>query len=120
MKRYYILLTITIVIPVNADVPQEQKHEVEHLLSFVKNTPCQVSRNGNYVKGVDAVAHIQKKYDYFRDKISTTKQFIDYSATKSMLSGKHYMVKCGHQPPQKTEDWLLNELRKYREYKNRH
>lgn len=120
MKKYYILLAITIMNSVNADVPLEQKHEIEHLVNFLKNTTCQVSRNGKYHKGAEVVAHIQKKYDYFRDKIGTPKQFIDYSATKSMMSGKYYMVKCDQQPPQKSRDWLLNELRKYRESKNRH
>ncbi|MDH4263807.1 MAG: DUF5329 domain-containing protein [Spirochaetia bacterium] len=97
-----------------ADVPEKQKHEVEHLLNFVKNSPCVINRNGTDYNGVDALAHIQKKYDYFKDKISTTEQFIEYSATKSTMSDQHYTVKCKNNAPIKTRDWLLNELNTYR------
>jgi len=99
---------------VSADVPPEQKHEVEHLINFVKTSSCEINRNDQYHDGEKALAHIQLKYDYFRNKIKTTEQFIEYSATKSTMSGKFYLVRCGDQPPQKTKDWLLHELERYR------
>jgi hypothetical protein len=118
MKKYCLLLVIIFANPVNSDVPPEMKHEIEHLIYFIKNTSCQINRNGQYYDGEKAVAHIQKKYHYFRDKINTTEQFVAYSATKSTMSRKYYMVKCGNQQPEKTKDWLLNELKKYRENRN--
>ncbi len=94
---------------------QVKKHEIDHLVSFVKNSPCTVIRNGQHHDGNEAIAHIQKKYNYYRDEISSTEQFIEYSATKSTMSKKYYMVICGDQQPIKTKDWLLTELKKYRE-----
>ena len=119
MKRFFPFAMLLLVSVVNADVPVEYQDEVEHLINFVKNTSCQINRNGEYHIGAKAIAHIQKKYRYFKDDISTTEQFIDYSATKSTMSGKYYMVKCGGQEPEKTRDWLLKELKKYRVHKNR-
>ena len=94
-----------------ADVPQEQRAEVEQLLNFVKNSPCTFNRNGTKHPGKESVKHIQKKYDYYRDDIKNTEDFIAYSATKSMMSGKYYTVSCPDNKTIKSKDWLLNELK---------
>ena len=100
-----------------ADVSTAQKPEVEHLINFVKNSSCEINRNGRFHKGNEAVSHIQKKYAYFRDKINTTEEFIEYAATKSTMSGKYYLVKCGKAEAVRTKEWLLNELKSYRQKK---
>ena len=43
-----------------ADVPPETQHEVQHLLNFVRNSPCQIVRNGSAHEGPEAIKHIQK------------------------------------------------------------
>jgi hypothetical protein len=100
---------------VNADVPADQVKEVSHLLGFVKNSGCIINRNGNDHAAAEGVSHIQKKYDYFRDDIKNTEDFIKYSATKSTMSGKYYMVTCPGKETIKTEDWLITELKRFRE-----
>jgi len=102
---------------VHADVPPSQKAEVEFLLEYVRNTDCVMDRNGSHHKGEEAVAHIQRKYDYFRDRIKSTEDFIEYSATKSTMSGKYYKVLCDGQEPMRAKDWLLGALKNYREGK---
>lgn len=97
-----------------ADVPPETQHEVDYLIAFVSNTPCQIDRNWSLHSGPDAIKHIQQKYDYFKDDISTTEQFIEYSAAKSTMTGRDYLLKCTGQSPIKTRDWLLQELQTYR------
>jgi hypothetical protein len=64
--------------------------------------------------GAEAVKHIRKKYNYFIDDIESTEDFIQYSATKSYLSGKYYLVYCGEHAPIKSRDWLLQELKSLR------
>jgi hypothetical protein len=64
--------------------------------------------------GKEAVKHIQKKYDYFADDITSTEDFIKYSATKSKMSGKYYKIHCSGKKPVKSQDWLLTELKAYR------
>ena len=91
--------------------------EINHLLKFVSSTECQYERNGTMHNGLEAVKHINKKYDYFLDDIKKTEDFIKYSATKSKMSGKYYMVHCPNLVPIKSQDWLLKELKRYRSKK---
>jgi hypothetical protein len=97
-----------------ADVPSEQRHEVEHLLNFVANTSCIIDRNGSLHTGPDALSHIKKKYAYFRDDISTTEEFIERAASKSTFSGTAYKVRCGDNKTITTQHWLMTELVAYR------
>ena len=112
-----LLVTVLLLFPhaLVADVPPEQKAEVDYLLEYVSKSGCEMNRNGSRHKGEAAVSHIQKKYDYFRDDIKSTEDFIEYSATKSTMSGKYYMVECEGQESMKTQDWLLDALQVYRE-----
>lgn len=97
------------------DVPESQRDEVMHLLEFVNSTDCTFERNGTKHTGEEASKHIKRKYKHYRDKITTTEEFIEYSATKSTISGKEYLVYCGNGPPVKSRDWLLEELKVYRQ-----
>ena len=109
------LLVLLLTAGAHADVPPAQQPEVAHLLGFVRTSTCLINRNGTTHHGEEAAAHIRKKYEYFRDRIRTTEQFIEYSATKSTMSGEYYTVLCNDQEPERTQDWLLKELKHYRE-----
>ena len=115
VKAMTLLMTLMLTKTACADVPPEQQPEVAHLLQVVKNSRCKVNRNGSLHQGEEVTSHIQKKYAYFRDKIKTTEDFIRYSASRSTLSGKYYTVHCEGQEPIRTRDWLLQELKEYRE-----
>jgi hypothetical protein len=99
---------------VHADVPSEQVPEVNHLLDFVKNSGCIINRNGTDHPAEKGISHIEKKYDYFRDDISSTEEFIEYSATKSTMSGDYYTVSCPGKKTIRTQDWLMDELKRFR------
>ena len=102
---------------IHADVPEAQKSEVNHLLEYLKNSGCQMERNGSKHDAQEAVKHINKKYDYYRDDIKTTEDFIDRSASRSSLSGREYHVLCPGQETRPTADWLKEELEHYRKEK---
>ncbi|WP_231295737.1 DUF5329 family protein [Colwellia sp. PAMC 21821] len=91
------------------------QEEIKHLLSFVASTECKYERNGTMHNGKEAVEHINKKYAYYAEDIESTEDFIKYSATKSKMSGKYYKIHCSSNAPLKSQDWLLNELRVYRQ-----
>lgn len=99
---------------VTADVPPKQEKEVAHLLNFIEHSNCIINRNGNEYPAIRANAHIESKYDYFRDDIKNTEDFILLSATKSTMSGKFYIVSCPGEKTIKTQDWLLHELKRFR------
>jgi hypothetical protein len=92
--------------------------EINHLLRFVAATDCHYERNGTMHTRLEAVKHIQRKYQYYVDDIASTEDFICYSATKSYMSGKYYLVHCGDHAAIKSEDWLLLELKTYRAANN--
>lgn len=97
-----------------ADVPVEQGAEVEHLINYLQASDCRMVRNGKSYEGPEGANHVRRKYDHFRDEISSTEDFIEYSATKSMMSGKYYLVECPGEEPVRSRDWLLKELKAYR------
>ncbi|MEE4245862.1 MAG: DUF5329 domain-containing protein [Kangiellaceae bacterium] len=91
--------------------------EIAHLLAYVNKSNCQYERNGDFHNAQEAVEHISDKYEYYEDDIKTAEDFIEYSATKSVLSGKYYRIHCPTQQPVKSADWLLDELKRYRQTK---
>jgi len=95
-------------------ISQGTQLEIQHLLAYVKSTDCQYERNGTQHTGVEAVEHIKKKFDYFLDDIKTAEDFIEYSATKSKMSGRKYKVHCKGMSEQTSHDWLTKELQLYR------
>ena len=97
-----------------ADVPSEQAAEVQHLINYLAESDCVMIRNGKEHTGEEGAEHVQRKYDHFRDDIESTEEFIEYSATGSLLSKKKYHVQCGTEEPVPSRDWLLEELERYR------
>jgi len=98
-----------------ADVPDAQKPEVDHLLEYIRTSPCQFMRNGRQYPGERAYKHVLRKYNYFRDRIATTEEFIELSASVSTMSGEPYWFICEGEPREPSKDKLLGELERYRE-----
>ncbi len=118
-KNYTILMLVTVFLLILntisfADNRTDSQREIEHLLHFVARTSCQYERNGSLYNGAEAKAHISKKYDYYKDKIISAEDFIAWSATKSMMSGKKYKIHCPDSAAIYSADWLQNELEAYR------
>lgn len=93
-----------------SDIDKNQQMEIDFLLSYVKNSECIFNRNGINYKGSEAVTHIKRKYDYYKNEIKTTEDFIDLAATKSEISGRNYTVKCKNSEIQALGKWLLKAL----------
>jgi len=111
--KVLILIAATCTISV-ADVPDSQKSEVAHLLEFVTTSECEFERNGKRYSGEKAASHINRKYKHFRKGISSTEEFIEYSATKSTRSGEYYYVYCSDGNQLRCADWLTEELINFR------
>jgi len=87
---------------------------IDHLLEFVEESNCTFIRNNEEHDSRNAAEHIRKKYDYFKDKIDTPEEFIELCATKSLMSGRPYMVRCEGDRKTPAADWLQAELDNYR------
>ena len=93
-----------------SDIDKKQQKEIDFLISYVYNSQCIFNRNGIDYKGSEAVTHIKRKYDYYRNEIKTTKDFIELAATKSEISGRNYTVKCKNSELQELGKWLVKSL----------
>lgn len=94
----------------------EAQGEIEYLFTFLEKSDCEFKRNGTWYDGKEAVAHINRKYQYLLKKglVSTTESFIERAASKSSMSGRAYQVRCGGGDPVESKDWFFLELEKMR------
>lgn len=103
-----------------SDIDNNEQREIDFLISYVNNSKCIFNRNGIDYKGSEAVTHIKRKYDYYKNDIKTTKDFIELAATKSEISGRKYTVKCKNSEIQALGKWLLKALNTLREKGHAH
>ena len=92
---------------------------INYLLSFVEKSECTFIRNNKANTAKEAVRHMRNKYDHFRDEIETPEDFIRLSASKSLITGRPYMVKTKSGQMIKAQTWLLEALEAYRQKKRR-
>ena len=112
-KHFYILFfSLTLFLNANQGT---SKNEINHLLNYVEHTPCYYIRNADKHTGKSAREHIEKKYDYYKEDIHSTEDFIRLSASKSTLSGSPYYIQCQNKAKIKSAKWLLDELKRYRD-----
>jgi hypothetical protein len=100
--------------PMSSTADDGLTNAIQYLLDFVKNSDCTLIRNGKNHTAQEAVAHIKRKYNHFKDEIKTPEDFIRLTASKSLISRKPYMVKTSDGRILRSQDWLLNALKDYR------
>lgn len=118
-KTIHIILLALNILPLSAyarELPAQVQDQIGHLLVFIADSECKFMRNGNWYDSSEAAKHIKRKFEYVRDKglVNSAEDFVQYSATKSSLSGRKYRVKCGDGPEMNSSDWLQVELSRYR------
>lgn len=111
-KKIVLLLFFTLFGSVTTQA--NTKSEIDHLLNYVQTTQCTYLRNGDAHTGKEAAAHIQKKYDYFKEDIGSAEDFIRLSASKSTMTGSKYYIQCPGAPRIESSKWLTKELYHYR------
>lgn len=83
--------------------------EIASLLYFIEQSECTFIRNGKQYDTLEARQHIEIKYTYFKERITTAEEFIQYSAAGSTITGKSYRVLCNG-VSMNSSDWLNAEL----------
>lgn len=116
--KFILLLTLVISsLSVSAaDLPKKSQQEISHLIHYLEVSGCRFNRNGTWYTSVEAVKHINKKYEYLLDKkiVSSAEVFIEKAASESSMSGKPYLVQCGEAQAQPSAKWFTSELESYR------
>ena len=87
---------------------------IQFLLKHVADSGLTFIRNSERHDAFDAAEHMNSKYEYFRDKIKTPEEFIQRCASKSLMSGKSYLVVLENGEEVRTDEWLLRALKAYR------
>ena len=73
---------------------EQMQVEIDHLIKYIQSLDYKFIRNGKAPSSEEAIEHILQKYDHFEDKIKTTEDFIDFCASKIILSKKPHKIGC--------------------------
>jgi hypothetical protein len=99
------LIFVTGSLQLNA-APPAVDSAIKKVLALVERSDAKFIRNGKEYPARDASEHLAKKYDYYKKEIKTVDDFIDKCASKSILSGKPYLIKPKDGKEMLFSDWL--------------
>ena len=111
--RPALILLVALFVLAAPALAHSMTEEIDHLLGFIAASPCAFIRNDVEYSGEQAVAHIKDKYDYYNSDIHSAEDFIRLAASKSMMSGRPYSVRCDA-TVMPAADWLNRELAAFR------
>ncbi|MCE5333541.1 MAG: DUF5329 domain-containing protein [Desulfobacteraceae bacterium] len=93
----------------NGEIVGNQQEKTEKLSAYlidqVAKSHLIFTRNGTEYSSLEAAAHIRNKYEHFKSRIKTPEDFIHVCASKSLVSGKPYLVSTA-QGKIPVEKWL--------------
>ena len=119
MQRLFLLhpiafLTIAIIVIAPMESQADTELEIRHIIKYIESSKCTFVRNGKEYNTKEALEHILNKYEYTKRWIKSAEDFIEYTATKSSMSGRPYTVRCDGREILSSE-WLLEELKRFRD-----
>lgn len=71
---------------------ENTKEAITYMIDRVANSHLVFTRNGTEYSSREAADHIRKKCEYFKSRIKTPEDFILVCASKSIASGRPYLV----------------------------
>ncbi|TGK08289.1 hypothetical protein EHO58_06740 [Leptospira selangorensis] len=116
MKKFLFYFIITLsVFSFAPNFAAEPEDEIKSLVSSLDSCKgCVFIRNGSEHKLDEAKAHLLRKYDAAKNKISSTEDFIKGLASKSSITGTPYKIKFPDGKEVESEKWLTNKLNELR------
>lgn len=101
-----------------AEPPASVQMEVNFLLGYIEGSGCEFYRNGTWHDSKTAQAHLRDKYKNLitRNLINTTEDFIELAGTESSISGQPYEVRCNGGATVTSNQWLRDELARFRTF----
>jgi hypothetical protein len=118
MKVKFLLVFLLLIISntlVFADQSdKELSDKINHLITYVEQSPNTFVRNGQEYDGKSAAKHIRDKYIYYKHSIRTPEEFIEKAASASMMTGFAYLVKLPDGNFVELKNWLLEELARFK------
>ncbi|MCB1584459.1 MAG: DUF5329 family protein [Xanthomonadales bacterium] len=93
-----------------AEITEPETDKINFLKQEILSSNCQFERNGKVYSANKALEHISNKQSYYKKKINSAQDFINYTATKSHISGNPYYLICNDQQKQSLAIWLNSKL----------
>ena len=87
---------------------------IDYLFHYVETSKATFIRNGAEHTPAEAASHIKAKYEHFKNQIKTPEDFIRLSASKSLLTGKPYLVRTSDGKETQLDAWLTEALKEHR------
>lgn len=87
-----------------------EARKIQYLITLVSLSPYSFVRNGKAHTSKEAASHLRFKYGKSGGRIETARQFIEYVASKSMLTGQPYLLETVEGARFPINDLLENEL----------
>jgi hypothetical protein len=118
-QRLFIVIAATLSIlaapPITeAAQTDELDTTIEYLIGHVSGSGLTFIRNARRYSAAEAAEHMRRKYEHFKDDIRTPEEFIARCATRSLLSGKPYLLVTEQGEEIPTSAWLGRALEDYR------
>ena len=114
MNRYPAFLFALFLVLIPCEIQADSEEEIHHLIQYIGNSGCIFIRNGKDHDAAEAMKHLQRKYDYLKQRISATEDFISTIANRSSMTGEPYRVRCGGRETLSAE-WFTRALIRFRQ-----
>lgn len=106
--RIFLLISAVLQVTIClADDSLDQR--ISQLLQAMETSNCQFIRNGKVYSSAESTAHVRKKYQHFKEDINSVAEFIELTASRSLISKKPYQVQCGTGAPENSSSWLASK-----------
>jgi Family of unknown function (DUF5329) len=116
--RLLLLLFLSLLAAVCSAAPLSPaaRAEIDALMTRLEASGCEINRNGTWYPAADARSHLLTKLGYLEERgaVQNAEQFIERAASRSSMSGRAYLIRCGDQPPTETGTWLALQLQAMR------
>ena len=110
----FLILIASIVFASPAKSAESLDQTISYLIEYIAGAKATFIRNGTPHTPAEAAAHIKAKYAHFKTEIKTPEDFIRLSASKSLLSGKPYLVRLPDGREMHLDGWLTDALKRRR------
>jgi hypothetical protein len=106
--------TFSLVLITQTFADESLEQTINYLLHYVETSKATFIRNGTEHTPAEASKHIKAKYDHFKNEIKTPEDFIRFAASKSLLTGKPYLVRTPDGKETHLDAWLTEALKTHR------
>jgi hypothetical protein len=108
-------LVLTFSLPAHSFAGESPEQTIDYLINYIGKSNATFIRNGQSHTPAEAVAHIKAKYEHFKNEIKTPEDFIRLAASKSLQTGKPYLVRTPDGKETHLDAWLADVLKHHRD-----